>query len=70
MDHKQGEAATVRQTRLPTSISLLAWHKAHPVTLYEHHRNRAIQRKQGNRNPLIDHPEWAEQIDFTQGLGS
>jgi hypothetical protein len=21
-----------------------------------------LQRKQGNRNPLIDHPEWAEQV--------
>jgi len=59
--------STYTAERLAT---LLAWHKAHPVTVYEHHRNRAIQRKQGNRNPLIDHPEWAEQIDFTQGLGS
>jgi hypothetical protein len=23
---------------------------------------------QGNRNPLIDHPEWARQIDFRRGL--
>ena len=30
--------------------------------------NRAIQRKQGNRNPLVDHPEWADRIDFTRGL--
>lgn len=29
---------------------------------------RAIQQKQGNRNPLIDHPKWAAQIDFTRGL--
>jgi len=59
--------ATYTGERLAT---LLAWHKAHPVTLYELHRNRAIQQSQGNRNPLIDHPEWADQIDFSRGLTS
>lgn len=49
--------------------TLVAWHKADPVTEYEHHRNAAIFEKQGNRNPLIDFPEWAERIDFTRGLG-
>jgi endonuclease G len=58
-------ARTYTTERLSTLIS---WHNDHPVTLYEHHRNRTIQQKQGNRNPLIDHPEWAEQIDFTRGL--
>ncbi|MGR4880546.1 endonuclease [Streptomyces sp. LARHCF249] len=43
---------------------LLDWHKDHPVGIYEQHRNAAIAEMQGNRNPLIDHPEWAEQIDF------
>ena len=47
---------------------LLRWSGNHPVTLHERHRNRAIQSKQGNRNPLIDHPEWAERIDFSLGL--
>lgn len=59
--------ATYTAERLAT---LLAWHKAHPVTLYELHRNRAIHQTQGNRNPLIDHPDWADQIDFTRGLTS
>jgi endonuclease I len=49
---------------------LLKWARDHPVTLYEQHRNCVIQRKQGNRNPLIDFPDWAERIDFTQGLQS
>lgn len=49
--------------------TLLAWHRRHPVDEYERHRNAAIFEKQGNRNPLIDHPEWAESIDFTEGLG-
>jgi endonuclease I len=35
------------------------------VSDYERHRNFAIAELQGNRNPLIDHPDWAERIDFT-----
>jgi endonuclease I/V8-like Glu-specific endopeptidase len=48
---------------------LLEWHRNFPVTRYEQHRNAAIQEKQGNRNPLIDFPEWADRIDFASGLG-
>lgn len=48
---------------------LLSWHKDNEVTEHEKHRNMAIFKKQGNRNPLIDHPEWADRIDFTLGLG-
>jgi endonuclease I len=38
---------------------LLLWHQADPVTDWERHRNAAIQERQGNRNPFIDHPELA-----------
>ena len=48
--------------------TLLDWSRSQPVTLYEKHRNAAIEEAQGNRNPLIDHPEWTEKIDFTGGL--
>lgn len=48
---------------------LLAWHQAFAVTAYERHRNAAIFEKQGNRNPLIDFPEWAGRIAFERGLG-
>ena len=48
---------------------LLQWHEAHPVTDHELHRNAAIFADQGNRNPLIDFPEWAREIDFAAGLG-
>lgn len=48
--------------------TLLKWHRENGVTTYEKHRNMAIFKIQGNRNPLIDHPEWADQIDFLQGL--
>ena len=47
---------------------LLAWHVAEPPDAYERHRNAAIFAACGNRNPLIDHPEWAAKIDFTLGL--
>ncbi|MEV8593530.1 endonuclease [Streptomyces sp. NPDC052012] len=49
------------QERLPV---LLQWHEREAVTEYELHRNAAIAEIQGNRNPLIDHPEWAREIDF------
>lgn len=48
---------------------LLGWHRRDPVSEFERYRNAAIHSIQGNRNPLIDHPEWAERIDFTLGLG-
>jgi endonuclease G, mitochondrial len=47
---------------------LLTWHRDKPVSLHERHRNRVIHRKQGNRNPLIDHPEWADRVDWSKGL--
>jgi endonuclease G, mitochondrial len=47
---------------------LLGWHADDPVGLYERHRNAAIFERQGNRNPLIDHPDWASRIDFREGL--
>ncbi|MEU3491068.1 endonuclease [Streptomyces massasporeus] len=50
------------QDRLPL---LLQWHESEPVTEYERHRNAAAAELQGNRNPLIDHPEWARTIDFS-----
>jgi endonuclease I/V8-like Glu-specific endopeptidase len=47
---------------------LLSWHASDPVSDYERHRNAAIFEVQGNRNPFIDHPEWAERVDLTLGL--
>ena len=47
---------------------LLNWHSNHKVSLYEKHRNSEIFLLQQNRNPLIDLPEAAENIDFMLGL--
>ena len=43
---------------------ILDWHEADPVSDYELHRNYVAVELQGNRNPMIDHPEWARRIDF------
>ncbi|MCY7448427.1 endonuclease [Bacillus safensis] len=47
---------------------LIRWHKKHPITLHEKHRNRAIFNIQGNRNPLIDFPDCVDLINFSLGL--
>lgn len=39
--------------------TLLEWHFADPPDAQEILRNSVIQGFQGNRNPFIDHPEWA-----------
>ena len=43
----------------------MAWHQDDPVSDYERHRNAAIAELQGNRNPLIDRPDWARTLDFS-----
>ncbi len=60
---------TTKEYKAERILTLLKWHRDNPVDRYEKHRNMAIHEKQGNRNPLIDFPEWADRIDFTQGLG-
>jgi endonuclease G, mitochondrial len=41
---------------------LLAWHEQDPMSEWERHRNAAIFGRQGNRNPFIDHHEWAAEV--------
>ena len=41
---------------------LLKWHLENPVNGREKHRNDVIQEIQGNRNPYVDHPEYACKI--------
>lgn len=45
--------------------TLLAWHQADPPDAAERGRNEVIFGFQGNRNPFIDHPEWATNALFT-----
>lgn len=49
---------------------LLEWHRSDPVADIEVKRNDAAFNIQGNRNPFVDHPEYAEAIwgdDLNQG---
>ena len=41
---------------------LLEWNELDPVDNIEETRNEAASKYQGNRNPFIDHPEYAEYI--------
>jgi endonuclease I/V8-like Glu-specific endopeptidase len=54
------------ESRLAT---LLEWHRGDPVSDHERHRNQAIFAVQGNRNPFIDNPDWAEKVALAKGLG-
>ena len=38
---------------------LLQWHRQDPVDLIEIQHHETVASFQGNRNPFIDHPEWA-----------
>ncbi len=42
--------------------TLITWHEEDPVDDYERHRNEVIYSYQHNRNPFIDHPEYAALI--------
>ena len=42
--------------------TLLLWHDLDPVDEFERRRNSRIASYQRNRNPFIDHPEYAEAI--------
>lgn len=49
---------------------LLRWHEADPVSQKEIDRNNAVYGYQNNRNPFIDHPEYARMIwdpNWTEG---
>lgn len=45
--------------------TLLEWHLADPPDDAERARNELVFGFQGNRNPFIDHPEWASEALFT-----
>lgn len=42
--------------------TLCEWHYADPVDTIEQQRNEVIFSYQENRNPFIDHPEWAAKV--------
>ena len=44
--------------------TLLAWHQADPPDALERNRHEVVFQFQGNRNPFVDHPEWATSALF------
>ncbi|MES2763759.1 MAG: endonuclease, partial [Bacteroidota bacterium] len=56
--------ATNKSTILPWQMNvLLQWNQQDPVSAKEIARNDSIYYKyQNNRNPFIDHPQWADSI--------
>ena len=42
--------------------TLYSWHQQDAVDVGEMTRNNRIHEWQGNRNPLIDHPEWVDEF--------
>lgn len=49
---------------------LLAWHHGDPVDLRELTRNAIVESYQGNRNPFVDHPEWADEAECRLAMPS
>ena len=50
-------------TKIINSIALaLKWHLEHPITERDIKRNEVVYGNQGNRNPFVDHPEYACKI--------
>lgn len=49
---------------------LMQWHKDDPVDDYELRHNDAVYLQQGNRNPFIDRPEYAECVFENICLGN
>ena len=61
----------LNNTRLPSLSegpqdlgTLIQWHKQDPPDKWEVDRNNYIQSIQQNRNPLVDHPEYVNYINF------
>jgi len=62
--HYEVEGARMGQLSL-----LLTWHKEDPVSAFEIARNNRIFEIQGNRNPLIDRPEFVHLIWENKTIG-
>ena len=60
---RYSQADSYRFTAVAQSLEmLLEWNRLDPVDEWEMERNNETAKIQGNRNPFIDHPEFADII--------
>lgn len=60
---RYSESDSYKITNVAQSMNmLLEWHEADPVDAFELQRNERCYTVQNNRNPFIDHPEFADMI--------
>ncbi|WP_022941571.1 endonuclease I family protein [Psychromonas hadalis] len=55
-------SVTNNGTAMGNICTLLNWNILDPVDDFESLRNDKIQKIQGNRNPYVDNPDWADEI--------
>lgn len=62
-DLEMSSTVGTSSSRIGDLETLLAWSAGDPVDAFEMRRNDRIHSQwQGNRNPFVDHPEWAAAI--------
>jgi endonuclease I len=63
IDLELSDQASTAAGRFARLSSLLLWHEQDPVSEVERRQNHLIFSSfQGNRNPFVDHPEFAERV--------
>lgn len=61
--YQESETYNLDFTDIAESVDLLLlWNEQDPVSALEMNRNNVVEEVQGNRNPFIDYPEFAEEI--------
>ena len=56
------ETAGTTGSVLGKRCALVTWHRQDPVSADEIRRHARIVERQGNRNPFVDYPAWAEEL--------
>ncbi|WP_017445107.1 endonuclease [Gayadomonas joobiniege] len=56
------DLSQLSDTKVGRLCTLLAWHNQDVVDSFEQNRNKVIYEYQGNRNPFIDYPEFANLV--------
>ena len=55
-------SANTKNNQMGVISDMLSWNLRYPVLAREQRRNSGAEYLQGNRNPFIDHPEYACRI--------